>query len=42
MSLLDSVRKGFSFFLLVMGVSAPAKRPQSLPKPAAKPEDGTE
>jgi len=39
MSLLDSLRKGFNFFLLVMGVSAPAKTPQPAPKPAAKPQD---
>jgi hypothetical protein len=36
MSLLDSLRKGFGFFLLVMGVSSPAKKP----KPAPKPDSG--
>jgi hypothetical protein len=40
MSLLDSLRKGFSFFLLVMGVSAPAKKPDSASKPVSKPESG--
>jgi hypothetical protein len=39
MSLLDSLRKGFSFFLLTLGVSAPAKKQESAPKPAAKPHD---
>jgi len=38
MSLLDSLRKGFHFFLLVMGVSAPAKKPQPAPNPVSKPE----
>jgi hypothetical protein len=33
MSLLDSLRKGFGFFLLCFGVSSPAKKP----RPAAKP-----
>ncbi|MGD0940093.1 MAG: hypothetical protein ABR905_10305 [Terracidiphilus sp.] len=40
MSLLESMRKGLNFFLLVMGVSAPAKKPQAAPKPTAKPHDG--
>ena len=40
MSLLDSLRKGFNFFLLSFGVSAPAKKPQGAPKPAPKPESG--
>jgi hypothetical protein len=40
MSLLDSLRKGFNFFLLSFGVSAPAKKPQPAPKPASKPESG--
>jgi hypothetical protein len=40
MSLLDSLRKGFSFFLLSMGVSAPAKKPSSKAAPATKSESG--
>lgn len=40
MSLFDSLRRGFSFFLLSMGVSAPAKKPQPAPKPAVKPKSG--
>jgi hypothetical protein len=36
MSLLDSLRKGFGFFLLSMDVSSPAKKP----KPAPKPDSG--
>jgi hypothetical protein len=40
MSLLDSLRKGFNFFLLSFGVSAPAKKPQAASKPAPKPESG--
>jgi hypothetical protein len=38
MSVLDSLRKGFGFFLLTMGVSSPAKKPRPAPKPAAKPD----
>jgi hypothetical protein len=38
MSLFDSLRKGFNFFLLSFGVSAPAKKPLSEPKPASKPK----
>jgi len=34
MSLLDSLRKGFSFLLLSFGVSSPAKKPKPAPKPA--------
>jgi hypothetical protein len=34
MSMLDSLRKGFSFFLLCFGVSSPAKKPAA--KPAEK------
>jgi hypothetical protein len=37
MSVLDSLRKGFSFFLLSMGVSAPPKKTKPAPKPAGKP-----
>jgi|WetSurMetagenome_2_1015567.scaffolds.fasta_scaffold1137844_1 hypothetical protein len=40
MSLLDSLRKGFSFLLLSFGVSAPAKKPQAAPKTAPKPGSG--
>jgi len=40
MSLLDSLRKGFNFFLLAMGVSAPAKKQNSASKPVSKPQDG--
>jgi hypothetical protein len=40
MSVLDSLRKGFNFFLLVMGVSAPAKKPRPASKPVSKPRDG--
>src|ERR1700733_9043256 len=35
MSVLDGLKKGLSFVLMSMGVSAPAKKP--LPKPATKP-----
>jgi hypothetical protein len=34
MSVLDSLRKGFGFFLMCMGVSSPAKKA----KPTAKPD----
>jgi hypothetical protein len=37
MSLLDSLRKGFNFFLLSMGISAPAKKPPPASKPTSKP-----
>jgi hypothetical protein len=37
MSLLDSMRKGFSFFLMCFGISAPARKTPPAPKPAAKP-----
>jgi hypothetical protein len=40
MSVMDSLRKGFGFLLLSMGVSSPARKPRPVPKPAAKPEDG--
>lgn len=40
MSLLDSLRKGFSFFLMSMGVSSPAKKAKPAPKPASKAESG--
>jgi len=38
MSLIDSLRKGFNFILLVTGVSAPAKEPQPVAKPTTTPE----
>ncbi|MGD0546629.1 MAG: hypothetical protein ABR991_02230 [Terracidiphilus sp.] len=38
MSVLDSLRNGFKVFLLSMGVSAPAKKPQPTAKSDAKPE----
>ena len=38
MSMLDALRKGFSFFLMSMGVSSQARKPA--PKPAPKPESG--
>jgi hypothetical protein len=37
MSVLDSLRKGFGFLLMSMGVSSPAKKPRPAPKPAPKP-----
>ncbi len=40
MSVLDSLRKGFSFLLLSFGVSSPAKKPRPAPKSAAKPDGG--
>jgi len=40
MSVLDSLRKGFDFFLLSMGISSPAKKPRPVAKPAPKPEAG--
>ncbi|MGA2086680.1 MAG: hypothetical protein ABSG60_14310 [Terracidiphilus sp.] len=40
MSVLDSLRKGFSFFLLSVGVSSPAKKAKPAPKPASQSQDG--
>lgn len=37
MSMIDSLRKGFDFFLLCFGISSPAKKPRPAAKPAAKP-----
>jgi hypothetical protein len=37
MSVLDSIRKGFSFFLMSMGVSAPPKKAKPAAKPAPAP-----
>ena len=36
MSVLESLRKGFGFFLMSMGISRPSKKA----KPAPKPESG--
>jgi hypothetical protein len=40
MSLMDSLRKGFRFFLMSFGISSPTKKPASLgnqpPKPPAR------
>jgi hypothetical protein len=38
MSILDSLRKGFRFFLMSLGVSSPTKKPTQPPKPAPKPD----
>jgi hypothetical protein len=38
MSVLDSLRKGFGFFLLSMGVSAPPKKAKPAPESATKQE----
>jgi len=38
MSVLDSLRKGFSFLLLSFGVSSQAKKPKPASKPAQKTE----
>jgi hypothetical protein len=40
MGVLDSLRKGFGFLLLSMGVSSPAKKPRPARKPAPKAESG--
>ena len=40
MSVLDSQRKGFGFFLMSLGVSSPAKKPKPTPKPGPKAEAG--
>jgi hypothetical protein len=37
MKILDSLRKAFSFFLMCMGVSSPAKRTAPAPKPESRP-----
>ncbi len=33
MSILDSLRKGFRFFLMSFGISSPAKKPAPKPDP---------
>ena len=38
MSMMDSLRKGFRFFLMSLGVSSPNRKPA--PKPAQKPDSG--
>ncbi len=38
MSVLDSLRKGFGFLLMSMGVSSPQNKPRPVPKPAPKPD----
>jgi len=38
MSVLASLRKGFSFLLMSFGVSSPAKKPRPVAKPQPKPE----
>ena len=40
MSMIDSLRKGFSFFLMCFGVSSPKRKARPAAKPAAKPESG--
>ena len=40
MSVLDSLRKGFGFFLMSFGVSSPAKKPKPTTKPGPKAEAG--
>jgi hypothetical protein len=42
MSLLDSLRKGFGFFLMSFGISRPAKKEKPSQKPAPKPGTGAE
>ena len=40
MSVLDTLRKGFGYLLMSMGVSSPARKAKPAPKPAPKPESG--
>jgi hypothetical protein len=40
MSVLDSLRKGFSFLLLSFGVSSPEKKPKPASKPAPQSKSG--
>jgi hypothetical protein len=42
MSLFDSLRKGFGFFLMSFGISSPAKKEKPVLKPAPKPERDAE
>jgi hypothetical protein len=39
MSVLDSLRKGFSFLLMSFGVSSPARKAKPAPKPVPKSEE---
>jgi hypothetical protein len=39
MSVLSTLRKGFSFLLMSFGVSSPAKKNTTVAKPAPKPVD---
>lgn len=38
MGIMDSLRKGFRFFLMSMGISSPQKKP--VPKPSPPPDAG--
>jgi hypothetical protein len=38
MSVLTSLRSGLKFFLMSLGISSPAKKPQAAPKSTPKPE----
>jgi hypothetical protein len=38
LSLLDTLRKGFGFLLMSMGVSRPTQKPKPAAKPAPTPE----
>ena len=40
MNVLDSLRKGFGYFLMSMGVSSPAKKVKPKPAPGPKPDAG--
>ncbi|MGO9776277.1 MAG: hypothetical protein ACLQGT_03250 [Terracidiphilus sp.] len=40
MSVIDSLRKGFGFLLLSMGVSSPDKKPRPARKPAPNADSG--
>jgi hypothetical protein len=40
MSVLDTLRKGFGYLLMSMGVSRPAGKPRPVPKPAPKMDAG--
>jgi hypothetical protein len=42
MSVFDGLKKGLSFVLMSMGVSAPPKKPKPATKPAANPASGSE
>jgi hypothetical protein len=40
MKLLDTLRKGFGYVLMSMGVSSPVIKPKADEKPAPKPNSG--